>query len=184
MDGISSASAILTVAALLTKCCGELRRCVRTLRNARKEVRDIMKEIAAFSGLLLYLNQHLQKLQPEDWQPIRHWGINKSTVDNANSFLRDIRFYLDDLQPPRYTRKTTKVSRNIARVRCYFEKSTMPTLLLRVESSKSSLNSSIQLNLAPKPNDPASSEAMYVMFWSGGSESKTILQQSPEARSP
>jgi len=168
MDGVSSASAIIAVAAVLTQCCGEMRRCHKTLRNARKEVRNVIKVISEFSSLLLYLNETLHKLQPEDWQPIRQWGIDKSTVENANSILRDMRVFLDDLQPLRYTKQTTKVSRNIARVRWYFKKSTMPVLLLRVESSKSSLHlmtSTIQLNLALKPNDPASSEAMYVMLW-------------------
>jgi hypothetical protein len=122
--------------------------CCKTLRYARKEIRDVAKETDLFSGLLLEFCGVAEKAPEDNFSSKgtrKEQKLFKKLANRCKSILRDLRKLMKKVEVLEPDTTATTLSRGLARLRWLFEKDSVKCLYASLSASKESMGIFIAL---------------------------------------
>lgn len=122
--------------------------CCKTLRYARKEIRDVANETDLFSGLLLQFCGIAEKAPKNSFSlkgTRKERKLFEKLANRCKSILKDLRKLMKKVEMLEPDSTATTLSKGLARLRWLFEKDSVKCLYASISASKESMGIFIAL---------------------------------------
>lgn len=143
MEVVGAFSAILTIATEFHRIYRRLRRCIKTLKYARDDIRTMCNEVATFKSLLCYFHRTVTEAHLADKglsRKIKASNVAQLIVRSGETALDKLEDILDEVEQLRPLKAYSKFSEWVARLKWSTRKEAWTSIQLSLNSVKASAN--------------------------------------------